>query len=129
MCVCVCLFLAAEVDVTAVDCTTLKVSYTVNSLPGGDKNKASLEYLEVKYQPILGGGSTGTVRVPLKGNPSNGVLCLSGLRHGTSYRVTYNVETASSVSVHPSDQSEPKLAPTRRNCGRPGQCIQTNSNG
>ena len=114
---------------TAVDCTTLKVSYTVNPLPGGDKNKASLQSFVVKYQPILGGGSTGTVRVPLKGNPSSGVLCLSGLRHGTSYHVTYNLEAESSLSVQPSDQSEPKLASTRRNCDRPGQCIQTNSNG
>ena len=112
---------------TAVDCTTLKVSYTVNSLPGGDKNKASLEYLEVKYQPILGGGSTETKTVPLKGKPAKGVFCLSGLAAGTPYRVTYSVEVNASTVV-PSDSADIEES-TEDSCDQRGLCFETNSNG
>ena len=121
------LSLAAEVDVTAVHCTTLKVSYTVNSLPGGDENKASLQSFVVRYQPILGGGSTVTRTVPLNGNPAEGVLCLSGLRPDTPYHVTYNVEVNPGVQiVLPSDLSDPEQLFTLRSCGRQvQQCTET----
>ena len=121
------LSLAAEVDVTAVDCTTLKVSYTVNPLPGEDKNKASLQSFVVKYQPILGGGSTVTRTVPLNGKTADGVLCLSGLSPDTPYRVTYNVEVNPGVQiVLPSDLADPKQIFTLRSCGQPvQQCNET----
>ena len=121
------LSLAAEVDVAAVDCSTLKVSYTVNRLPGRDKNKASLQSFVVKYQPILGGGSTVTRTVPLNGKTADGVLCLSGLSPNTPYRVTYNVEVNPGVQiVLPSDLADPKQLFTLRSCGRQvQQCIET----
>ena len=123
------LSLAAEVAVTAVDCSTLKVSYTVNPLPGGDENKASLQSFVVKYQPILGGGSTVTRTVPLNGNPAEGVLCLSSLAAGTSYHVTYNVEVNTSAIV-PSDLADiEEEGTTEDSCDQRGQCIETNSNG
>ena len=110
---------AAEVDVTAVNCDTLKVSYTVNRLPYEGKNKASLLSFVVKYQPILGGGSTVTRTVPLNGKPAEGVLCLSGLRPDTPYRVTYNVEVNPGVQiVLPSDLSDPEQLFTLGSCGR-----------
>ena len=111
--------LAAEVDVTAVDCSTLQVNYTVNPLPGGAENKASLQSFVVKYQPILGGGSTVTRTVSLNGNPAEGVLCLSGLSADTSYRVTYSVEVNAGVQVVlPSDLSDPKELNTLSSCGQ-----------
>ena len=104
---------------TAVDCNTLQVNYTVNPLPGGDTNQVSLQNLKVNYQPILGGGSTGTRIVPLNGNPAEGVLCLSGLTADTPYRVTYNVEVNPGVQiVLPSDLSDPEQLFTLRSCGR-----------
>ena len=104
---------------TAVDCSTLKVIYTVNSLPCGAENKASLQSFVVKYQPILGGGSTVTRTVPLNGNPAEGVLCISGLSADTSYRVTYNVEVNAGVQVVlPSDLSDPKELHTLSSCGQ-----------
>ena len=125
--VCLSVSLAAEVDVTAVDCDTLKVSYTVNPLPGGDENKASLQSFVVKYQPILGGGSTVTKMVPLNRKFAEGVLCLSGLRPNTPYRVTYNVEVNPGMQiVLPSDLSDPKELLTLRSCGRQvQQCNET----
>ena len=124
-----CLSLAGEIDVKSVDCRTLQVKYTVNPLPGGG-NEASLQSLVVKYRPILGAGSTETRTVPLNGNPAEGVLCLSGLTPNTGYRVTYNVQVNASVStVLPPDSADPKEEATESNCGQPGKCIETNSNG
>ena len=125
--VCVsCLSLAAEVDVKSVDCNTLQVEYTVNPLPGEGNNEASLQTLVVKYRPILGAGSTGTRRVPLNGNPAEGVLCLSGLSPNTPYRVTYSVEVDTGASTGlPSDLSEPKELFTLRRCDQQNQCIET----
>ena len=121
-----CLSLAVEVDVTAVNCDTLQVGYTVNPLPGGDTNKASLQSLVVEYRPILGGRDSGTRSVPLNGNPAEGVLCLSGLRSNTPYRVTYNVEVNAGASVVlPSDLSEAKQLFTLRSCGQQAQCTET----
>ena len=119
--------LAAEVDVTPVDCDTLKVNYTVNRLPGGAENKVSLQSFVVKYQPILGGGSTVTRTVPLNGKPADGVLCLSGLRPTTPYRVTYIVEVNPGVQiVLPSDLSDPKELNTLSSCGQQvQQCNET----
>ena len=128
--VCVsCLSLAVEVVVEPVDCHTLQVNYTVNPLPDGG-NEASLQSLVVTYRPILGAGSRGTRTVPLNGNPAEGVLCLSGLTANTGYRVTYNVQVNASVStVLPPDSADPKEEATESNCGQPGKCIETNSNG
>ena len=120
-----CLSLAVEVDVTAVNCNTLQVSYTVNPLPGGDTNKASLQSFVVEYRPILGGSNSGTRSVPLNGNPAEGVLCLSGLRPNTPYRVTYNVEVNAGVQiVLPLDLSAPKQLFTLRGCVK-AQCNET----
>ena len=121
------LSLAAEVDVTAVDCTTLQVNYTVNPLPYEGKNSTSLQSFVVKYLPILGGGSTETKTVPLKGKPAKGVFCLSGLAAGTPYRVTYSVEVNASTVV-PSDSADIEES-TEDSCDQRGQCIETNSNG
>ena len=127
VCLSVCLSLAAEVDVTAVDCTTLKVNYTVNPLPGGDKNKASLQSFVVKYQPILGGGSTGTRTVPLNGNSAEGVLCLSGLTADTLYHVTYRAEVMTTLGITvPSDIPNPVEILTARECDQLGQCSECN---
>ena len=125
--VCLSVPLAAEVDVTAVDCSTLKVNYTVNPLPYEGKNKVSLQSFVVKYQPILGGGSQVTRSVPLNDKPADGVLCLSGLRPETPYRVTYIVEVNPGVQiVLPSDLSDPKELNTLRNCGQQvQQCNET----
>ena len=117
-----CLSLAVEVDVTAVNCDTLQVGYTVNPLPGGDTNKASLQSFVVEYRPIFGRGSSGTRSVPLNGNPAEGVLCLSGLRPNTPYRVTYNVEVNAGVQiVLPLDLSDPEPLFTLRSCVK-AQC-------
>ena len=118
-----CLSLAAEVDVTAVNCDTLQVDYIVNPLPGGDTNKASLQSFVVEYRPILGGSNSGTRSVPLNGNPAEGVLCLSGLRPNTPYRVTYNVEVNAGVQiVLPLDLADRKQIFTLRSCVQQAQC-------
>ena len=122
--VCVsCLPLAAEIVVEPVDCNTLQVNYTVNPLPGGGNNEASLQTLVVMYRPILG-GEGGTRNVPLNGNPAEGVLCLSGLTAKTGYRVTYSVEVAVSLSNIPSDISEPREELTEGTCDQLGQCSE-----
>ena len=108
----------------SVDCNTLQVNYTVNPLPGGGNNEASLQTLVVMHRPILGEGSTGTRTVSLNGNPAEGVLCLSGLTPNTGYRVTYSVET--SLSNLPSNISEPREELTERTCDQLGQCSECN---
>ena len=121
-----CLSLAVKVDVTAVNCDTLQVDYTVNPLPGGDMNKASLRSFVVEYRAILGRSNSGTRSVPLNGNPAGGVLCLSGLRPDTPYRVTYNVEVNAGVQiVLPLDLSLPKQIFTLRTCVQQAQCNET----
>ena len=111
---------------TAVGCNTLKVSYTVNPLPGGG-NEATLRSLVVKYRPILGAGSTGTRSVALNGTATEGVLCLSGLSHDTPYRVTYSVEVdVDFLTTLPSDLSEPVELFTGRNCDQQQQCQESN---
>ena len=119
------LLCAVEVEVTAVGCNTLKVSYTVNPLPGGG-NEATLRSLVVKYRPILGAGSTGTRSVALNGTATEGVLCLSGLSHDTPYRVTYSVEVDIGFQTTlPSDLSEPVELYTGRNCDQQQQCQES----
>ena len=121
-----CLSLAVEVDVTAVNCDTLQVGYTVNPLPGGDTNKASLHSFVVEYRPIFGRGGSGTRSVPLNGNPAEGVLCLSGLSINTPYRVAYNVEVNTGVQiVLPLDVSDPEQLFTLRSCVQQAQCNET----
>ena len=111
---------------TAVGCNTLKVSYTVNPLPGGG-NEATLRSLVVKYRPILGAGSTGTRSVALNGTATEGVLCFSGLFRDTGYRVTYSVEVdVGFQTTLPSDLSEPVELFTGRNCDQQQLC-QENS--
>ena len=108
----------AEVEVTP-GCDTVNVSYTVNSLPGGN-NEASLSSLVVRYQRILGSGSTMSRTVPLNGTAAEGVLSLIGLTPNTAYRVTYRVEIAVSFQVTlPSDVADPIEFLTTRTC--PGQ--------
>ena len=110
---------AAEVEVTA-GCDKLNVSYTVNSLPGGENNEASLSSLVVSYQRILGGGGTRSRSVALNGRTAEGVLSLTGLANDTAYRVTYRVEIAVSFQVTlPSDIADPIEIHTTRIC--PGQ--------
>ena len=100
-------------------CDTVNVSYTVNSLPGGN-NEASLSSLVVSYQRILGSGSTGSRSVPLNGTAAEGVLSLTGLTPNTAYRVTYRVEIAVSFQVTlPSDIAAPIELLTTRTCGTP----------
>ena len=112
---------------TAVGCNTLKVSYTVNPLPGGG-NEATLMSLVVKYRPILGAGSTGTRSVALNGTATEGVLCFSGLSHDTGYRVTYSVEVdVGFQTTLPSDLSEPVEVLTSRNCDQQQQCQENSS--
>ena len=111
-------FYAAEVEVTP-GCDTLNVSYTVNSLPPNN-NEASLSSLVVRYQPILGGGSTGSRSVALNGRAAEGVLNLTGLTPNTAYRVTYRVEIAVSFQVTlPSDIADPIELHTTRTCDTP----------
>ena len=126
VCLSVCLsVLAAEVDVTAVDCNTLQVNYTVNPLPYEDSNQVSLQDLEVRYQPIVGGGSAGTRTVSLNGNPAEGVLCISSLRPDTPYRVTYRVEVMTTLQITvPSDIPNPVQIFTARECDQSGQCSE-----
>ena len=110
---------AAEVEVTP-GCDTLNVSYTVNSLPGGENNAASLSSLVVSYQRILGGGGTRSRSVALNGRAAQGVLNITGLTPDTAYRVTYKVEIAVSFQVTlPSDIADPIELHTTRTC--PGQ--------
>ena len=111
---------------TAVGCNTLKVSYTVNPLPGCG-NEATLRSLVVNYRAILGAGITGTRSVVLNGTATEGVLCLSGLKTNTPYRVTYSVEVdVGFQTTLPSDLSEPVELFTGRNCDQQQQC-QENS--
>ena len=101
-------------------CNTLNVSYTVNSLPGGENNEASLSSLVVSYQRILGGGGRRSRSVPLNGRAAEGVLSLTGLANDTPYSVTYRVEIAVSFQVTlPSDVADPIEFFTTRTC--PGQ--------
>ena len=107
---------------TAVDCTTLQVNYTVNPLPYGNGNQVSLQSFVVNYQPILGGGSTVTRTVPLNGNPAEGVLSFSSLTADTGYRVTYRVEVMTALQITvPSDIADPVEISTARECDQPGQ--------
>ena len=110
---------------TAVDCNTLQVNYTVNPLPYGDSNQVSLQDLEVRYQRIVGGGSAGTRIVSLNGNPAEGVLCLSGLTADTGYRVTYSAEVMTTPQITvPSDIPNPVQILTARDCDQAGQCSE-----
>ena len=110
---------------TAVNCDTLQVSYTVNPLPYGYSNQVSLQDLEVNYQPILGRGSAVTRTVPLNGNPAEGVLCLSNLTADTPYRVTYNVEVMTTLQITvPSDIPNPVQIVTARECDQAGECSE-----
>ena len=100
-------------------CDTVNVSYTVNSLPGGN-NEASLSSLVVSYQRILGGGGTRSRSVALNGRAAEGVLSLTGLTRDTAYRVTYRVEIAVSFQVTlPSDIADPIELHTTRTCDTP----------
>ena len=111
---------------TAVGCNTLKVGYTVNPLPGGG-NEATLKSLVVKYRPILEAGNTGTRSVALNGTATEGVLCLSGLKTNTPYRVTYSVEVdVGFQTTLPSDLSEPVEVFTGRTCDQQQQCQESN---
>ena len=110
---------------TAVDCSTLQVSYTVNPLPYEDGNQVSLQDLEVNYQLILGRGSTGTRTVPLNGNSTEGVLYISGLTANTAYRVTYSMEVMTTLEITiPSDIPNPVEISTPRNGGQAGECSE-----
>ena len=116
----------AEVEVTAVSCNTLKLSYTVNPLPGGNDD-TTLQSLVVRYQAILG-GSTQSRTVPLNGSPTEGVLCISGLTVNTGYRITYSVEVdvGDGISL-PSDVPEPIEVSTGRTCDQRQQCQESSS--
>ena len=114
---------------TSVDCKTLKVSYTVDSLPAGDKNKASLEYLEVKYSPISEPSSTRTTIVPLNGFSAEGMLCLSDLLPDTTYNVTYSVKVTDLQNMTLPDVAGFVVESTAEDCYPPGLCFETNSNG
>ena len=119
--------LAAEITVTAVGCDKLKVSYTVNPLPGGN-NVTSLQLLVVRYRPIFGRGSTGSETVPLNGRATEGVLCLSGLTSNTGYRVTYSVEVAVGFQTTlPADVAPPVEVFTGRTCNQQ-QCQDSSRN-
>ena len=110
---------------TAVNCDTLQVNYTVNSLPYEDSNQVSLQDLKVNYQPIVGGGSTVTRIVPLNGNPAEGVLCLSNLTADTPYCITYSVEVMITPEIMvPSDTSTPVQIVTARECDQAGECSE-----
>ena len=110
---------------TAVDCNTLQVNYTVNPLPYGDSNQVSLQDLKVNYQPILERGSTVTRTVPLNGNPAEGVLCLSGLTTDTPYRVTYSAEVMTTLQITvPSDIPEPVEISIASDCDQAGECSE-----
>ena len=110
---------------TAVDCNTLQVNYTVNPLPYEDSNQVSLQSFVVTYQPILGGGSKVTRTVPLNGNSTEGVLCISGLTADTAYRVTYSVEVMTTLEITiPSDIPDPVEISTARECDQAGECSE-----
>ena len=101
-------------------CNTLSISYTVNSLPGGENNEASLSSLVVSYQRILGGGGTRSRSVALNGTAAEGVLILTGLTRDTAYRATYEIEFTVRFQVTlPSDIADPIELHTTRTC--PGQ--------
>ena len=109
---------AAEVEVTR-GCDTLNVSYTVNSLPGGN-NHATLRSLVVTYRAIFGRGS-GTRNVPLNGRAADDVVSFSGLARNTAYRITYSVDVVVSFPVTlPSDIPDNIQVFTTRTCT--GQC-------
>ena len=117
----------AEVEVTAVSCDKLKLSYTVNPLPNSSRD-TTLQSLVVRYQPILGSGSTGSRTVPLNGRATEGVLCISGLASNTGYRITYSVEVNVGVQVSlPSDVAEPIEVSTGRTCDQRQQCQESSS--
>ena len=110
---------------TAVDCNTLQVNYTVNPLPYGDSNQVSLQDLEVNYQPILRIGSPMTRIVPLNSKPAEGVLCISNLTVDTGYRVTYNVEVMTTLQITvPSDIPNPVEISTARECDQAIECSE-----
>ena len=111
----------AEVEVTAVSCDKLKLSYTVNPLPDGSDD-TTLQSLVVRYQAILGGNSQSRT-VPLNGRATEGVLCISGLASNTGYRITYNVEV--NVGSLPSDVPEPIEVSTGRTCDQRQQCQES----
>ena len=114
----------AEVEVTAVSCDKLKLSYTVNPLPDVNDD-TTLQSLVVRYQAILG-GSPQSRTVPLNGSPTEGVLCISGLASNTGYRITYSVEVNIGVQVSlPSDVPEPIEVSTGRTCDQRQQCQQS----
>ena len=98
-----------------MSCDTLKLSYTINPLPSGSRD-TTLQSLVVRYQPILGSGSTGSRTVPLNGNATEGVLCISGLVSNTGYRITYSVEVNGVQGSLPSDVAEPIEVSTSRTC-------------
>ena len=125
-----CLSLAVKVAVTVVDCTTLKITYAVNRLPGGDSNEASLLYLEVKYQPTSGNVSAVSLIVLLKGYSAEGMLCLTDLMPDTNYNITYSVKVKSSPpNMTLLDTSGSVVESTAEGCGQPGLCMEANSNG
>ena len=100
-------------------CDTLNVSYTVNSLPGGN-NETSLSSLIVRYHSILGGGGPRFRSVALNGRAAEGVLSLTGLTPDTAYRVTYSVEIAVSFQLTlPLDVADPIELLTTRTCDTP----------
>ena len=99
--------------------TYVWLSYTVNSLPGGN-NHATLRSLRVTYRAILRSGSD-TRNVPLNGGAAAGVVSFSGLTRNTAYRVTYRVEVGVSFQVTlPSDIADPIQVFITRTCT--GQC-------
>ena len=117
----------AEVEVTAVSCDKLKLSYTVNPLPNSSRD-TTLQSLVVRYQPILGSGSTGSRTVPLNGRATEGVLCISDLASNTGYRITYSVEVNVGIQVSlPSDVPEPIEVSTGRTCDQRQQCQESSS--
>ena len=114
----------AEVEVTAVSCDKLKLSYTVNPLPDVNDD-TTLQSLVVRYQAILG-GSPQSRTVPLNGRATEGVLCISGLASNTGYRITYSVEVNVGGTL-PSDVPEPIEVSTGRTCDPQQQCQESSS--
>ena len=114
---------------SSVDCETLKVSYTVNSLPGGDKNKAFLGYLVVEYYPVSEPNSTRTRIVQLNGFSAEGMLCLTDLLPNTAYNVTYSVKVTDSQNLTLSEVAGFVVESTAEDCYPPGLCFEANSNG
>ena len=108
----------------AVSCDKLKLSYTVNPLPNGSDD-TTLQSLVVRYQAILRGNSQSRT-VPLNGNATEGVLCISGLASNTGYRITYSVEVNVGVKDSlPSDVAEPIEVSTGRACDQGQQCQES----